>query len=148
MARAYPPDVLVLDSPALIHARVVKGKGGFSIQQAKSYRLPEGTIEPGVVTPQIANEAALAGTLRRLKLETGKWDKASLLLPDSWFRINILELQALPERKNEAHEIIGWSLKRTMPIEPSTLRLTYDVLSRTTAQVKLLAGRGVEQGLG
>src|ERR1044071_2223709 len=139
IARSYPPDVLVLDSNSLIHARVVKGKGAFSIQTAKSYRIPEGTIEPSVVTPQIVNEAALAEVLRRLKLETGRWDKASLLLPDSWFRINILELQALPDNPNEAQEILRWSLKRTMPIDAASLRLAYAVISRG-AQVKVPRG--------
>ena len=145
--RSYPPDVLVLDRDALLHARFGRGKKEPQLLQAKSYRIADGAFADAVVTPEVANEAALAETLRRLKLETGKWDKASLLLPDSWFRINILELQALPERKNEAHEIIGWSLKRTMPIEPSTLRLTYDVLSRTTVQVKLLVVSAVEKTL-
>lgn len=146
MARAYPPDVLVLDSAALIHARVVKSKGGFAIQQAKSYRIPEGTIEPSVVTPQIANEAGLAEVLRRLRLETGRWDKASLLLPDSWFRINILELQALPDNPNEAQEVLRWSLKRTMPIDAASLRLAHEVISRG-AQVKVLVVSAVEKTL-
>src|ERR1044071_8452756 len=146
IARSYPPDVLVLDSNSLIHARVVKGKGSFSIQQAKSYRIPEGTIEPGVVTPQIVNEGALAEVLRRLKLETGRWDKASLLLPDSWFRINILELQALPDNPNEAQEALRWSLKRTMPIDAASLRLAYEVISRA-AQVKATVVSPVEKTL-
>ena len=146
MARAFPPDVLVLDSEALIHARVVKSKRGLSIQQAKSYRLAADTIVPGVVTPQIGNEAALADVLRRLKLETGRWDKASLLLPDSWFRINILELQALPDNPNEAQEILRWSLKRMMPIDAASLRLAYEVISRG-AQVKVLVLSAVEKTL-
>src|SRR6184192_2533484 len=146
MARAYPPDVLVLDSEALIHARVVRGKRGLTIQQAKSYRLPSDTFEAGVVTPQLGNEAALAEVLRRLRLETGRWDKASLLLPDSWFRINILELQALPDNPNEAQEILRWSLKRTMPIDAASLRLAYEVLSRG-AQVKVLVLSAVEKTL-
>jgi len=146
MARSYPPDVLVLDSDALLHARVARGKRGMAIQQAKSYRIPSDTFTPGVVTPQIANEATVAEVLRRLKLETGRWDKASLLLPDSWFRINILELQALPENPNEAQEILRWSLKRTMPIDAASLRLAYDVISRG-AQVKVLVVSAVEKTL-
>ncbi len=146
MARSFPPDVLVLDSEALLHARVVKAKHGLAIQQAKSYRIPADTIVPGVVTPQIGNEAALAEVLRRLKMETGRWDKASLLLPDSWFRINILELQALPENPNEAQEILRWSLKRTMPIDAASLRLAYEVIARG-AQVKVLVLSAVEKTL-
>src|SRR6478736_2194798 len=105
MARSFPPDVLVHDSDALLHARVVKGTRGLAIQQAKSYRSAWRAIVPDIVTPRIEDEAALAEVLRRLKLETGRWDKASLLLPDSWFRINILEMQALPDNPNEAQEI-------------------------------------------
>jgi type IV pilus assembly protein PilM len=146
MARAYPPDVLVLDSDALVHARVVKGKRGLAIEQAKSYRLPADTFEAEVVTPRLGNEAALAEVLRRLRLETGRWDKASLLLPDSWFRINILELEALPENPNEAQEILRWSLKRTMPIDAASLRLAYEVLSRG-AHVKVLVLSAVEKTL-
>ena len=45
------------------------------------------------------SEGALAETLRRVKMETGnKWQRVSLLLPDSWFRINILDLPSLPAR--------------------------------------------------
>ena len=144
--RSNPPDVLVLDSDALIHARIVRGKRDLQIQQAKSYRIPADAIVPGVVTPQIGNEAALSEVLRRLRLETGRWDKGSLLLPDSWFRINILELQALPENPNEAQEILRWSLKRTMPIDPASLRLAYEVIHRG-AQVKVLVVSAVEKTL-
>src|SRR5437762_14110018 len=115
MARPYPPDVLFLDSDALVHARIIKGKRGLTIQQAKSYRLPLDTFEAGVVTPQLGNEAAMAEALRRLRLETGRWDKASLLLPYSWFRINILELQALPDNPNDAPGTLRSRLKRTFP---------------------------------
>ena len=90
---------------------------------------------PGVVTPELQNEAVFAEVLRRMKLETGRWDKVSILLPDSWFRMNIIELQALPERANEAAEVIRWSLRRTMPIDPSELRLSYEVLSRVPPRI-------------
>src|ERR1043166_7424313 len=146
MARSFPPDVLVLDSDALIHARVVKGKRGLSIQQAKSYRIAEGAIVADVVTPRIENESVIADVVRRMKLETGRWDKASLLPPDSWFRMNILELQALPDNPNEAQEILRWSLKRTMPIDAAALRLAYEVISRG-AQVKVLVVSAVEKTL-
>src|ERR1043165_3708555 len=129
MARAFPPDVLVLDSDSLLHARVVKAKGGLAIQQAKSYRIAEGAIVPDVVTPHIDNEAAIAEVLRRLKLETGRWGQASLPLSAPRFRINILELQALPENPNEAQEILRWSLKRTMPIDAAGPRLASEVIS-------------------
>ncbi len=135
MARSFPPDVVVLDTDSLIHARVGRGRRAMQILQAKSYVLRDDVFAPGVVTPQLQNEAVFAEVLRRMKLETGKWDKVSILLPDSWFRMNIIELQALPERAHEAAEVIRWSLRRTMPIDPASLRMSYEVLNRTPPRI-------------
>jgi type IV pilus assembly protein PilM len=143
---AYPNDVVVLDAESLVHARIGRARKEPQILQAKSWRMPAGTFTPAVVTPELANESALAEVLRRVRMETGKWDKVSLLLPDAWFRINIIELPSLPDRKNEADEIIRWSLKRTIPLDPSALRLAYEVLARAP-QVKILAVSAVEATL-
>jgi type IV pilus assembly protein PilM len=138
MARSFPPDVVVLDSDSLMHARLGRGKANPRIVNAKSYRLPADTFTTAPVTPQILNEAALTETLRRLRNETGKWEKLSLLLPDSWFRINIVELPSLPEKPADAMDIVRWSLKRSLPIAPEQLRLAYTVLSRSATGVKVL----------
>ena len=147
MARSFPPDVVVLDTDSLVHARLGRGKTNPTIAQAKSYRLAADTFTPSVVTPELANAAALADTLRRLKMETGKWERVSLLLPDSWFRINILDLPSLPERASEAVDVVRWSLKRTLPIAPETLRVAYSVLQKNAAGVKLLVLSAVEKTL-
>jgi type IV pilus assembly protein PilM len=143
MARSFPPDVVILDSDSLIHVRVGRGRKEMQIVQAKSYSLRDDVFAPGVVTPSLQNEALFAEVLRRMKLETGRWDKVSLLLPDGWFRMNIIELQSVPERASEAAEVIRWSLRRTMPIDPSALRLSYEVLGRNPPRV--LAVSAVEE---
>jgi type IV pilus assembly protein PilM len=135
MARSFPPDVVVLDRDSLIHVRVGRGRKDAKILQAKSYALRDDIFAPGVVTPALQNEAAFADVLRRLKLETGRWDKVSILVPDSWLRMNIIELQSVPDRASETEEVIRWSLRRTMPIDPSLLRLSYEVLTRTPPRV-------------
>ena len=139
MARSFPPDVIVLDTDALVHARVGRGVKNPQILQAKSYRLAADTFGPSVVTPELASDAGLAEAVRRMKVETGRWNKASLLLPDSWFRMNILEIPTLPDKSDEADAMIRWSLKRTMPLEGSALRLAYEVLSRGANGVRVLA---------
>lgn len=147
MAASFPPDIVVLDDEKLIHARLARGRKGPRIVQAKSYRLAANTFSTAVVTPQLTNESALAETIRRMRVETGRWDRVSLLLPDSWFRINILDIQQLPEGAAEAGEMVRWSLKRTMPIDPELLRLRYEVLSRTGAAAKVLAISAIDQTL-
>ena len=145
--RSFPPDVVVLDSDSLVHARLGRGKANPRIVNAKSYRLAPDTFTSAPVTPQIANEAALAEPLRRLRAETGKWEKVSLLLPDSWFRINIVELPSLPERDADAMDVVRWSLKKTLPIPPEQLRLTFSVLSRGTQGAKVLVISALEATL-
>lgn len=145
--RSFPPDVVVLDSDSLVHARLGRGKASPRIVNAKSYRLAPDTFASAPVTPQIANEAALAEPLRRLRAETGKWEKVSLLLPDSWFRINIVELPSLPERDADATDVVRWSLKKTLPIPPEQLRLSYSVLSRGTQGAKVLVISALEATL-
>jgi Tfp pilus assembly PilM family ATPase len=147
MSRTFPPDVVVLDNDSLLHARFGRGKSGPKLVQAKSYRLAEGTFEAGMVTPRLANEAALADTLRRLRMETGKWDKVSLLLPDSWFRINNVEMPSLPARESEAKDVVRWSLKRTLPIPPEQLRVSHSVLSRSAEGAKVLILSALEASL-
>lgn len=147
MSRTFPPDVLVLDNDSLMHARLGRGRSGPRIVNAKSYRLAADTFTPAPVTPQLAGEISLGDALRRMRADTGKWDKVSLLLPDAWFRINIVELPSLPERDGDAMDVVRWSLKRTLPIPPEQLRVTYSVLSRAGQGAKVLVLSALEATL-
>jgi len=122
----------------LLHARLGRGKSGPRILQAKSYRLAADTFAHAAVTPHLASESSLAEALRRLRMETGKWDKVSILLPDSWFRINLVDLPSLPERDAGAMDVVRWSLKRTLPIPPEQLRVAFTVLARNGQGAKVL----------
>lgn len=147
MARTYPPDVAVIDTDGVLHARLTAGKKNASVDYGRTYRLPEETFANSVVTPSLANEAALADVVRRMKMESGRIEKISLLLPDSWFRMNFVELPSLSDRPNEAMHAVRWSLRRTLPIPPESLRVTWEILGRVGANVKLLVLSAVEETL-
>lgn len=147
MARSFPADVLVLDTDGFLHARLGRGKANARVVQAKTYRLAPDTFTPSVVTPRLANEGSFADALKRMRNETGKWDKVSILLPDSWFRMNIVDLPSLPERDTEALDVVRWSLKRTLPIAPEQLRVTYTVLSRSGQSANVLILSALEETL-
>lgn len=138
MRRAYPPDVIVLDVDGILHARLNSGKKNAAITYGRTYALPEGTFESAVVTPALVNEGALAEIVRRMKVESGRVERVSILLPDSWFRMNFIELPPLSDRPNEALHAVRWSLKRTLPIPPESLRLTWQILDKQDRTVKLL----------
>ena len=145
--RSFPPDVIVLTLDTLLHARFGRVGKETRILQAKSHRLPAGALTPSVLSPDLANPAALGDVVRRLHNETGRWDKASLLLPDSWFRMNVIELPSFNERQGDPKEVIRWALKRTLPIAPEDLRLAWEVLARTSTGVKVLVISALEKTL-
>ena len=147
MARAFPPDVMVLDTDGLLHVRVERGNKSPEIVNAKSYRLAEGTFGSSVVTPELVNESGLTEVLRRFRMEAGRVERVSLLLPDAWFRINLVDLPSLPDRSDAAADAVRWSLKRTLPIPPESLRVAYEVLGRSGDAVKLLVISALEKTL-
>ena len=147
MVRNYPPDVLVFGDESLVHARIARGKKGLQIVRAKGYRMGADVFTPAVVTPDLANEGALTEVIRRVRMENGKIDRVSVLLPDSWFRLNILDLPSLPAKAPEALEMVRWTLKKTMPLDPQKLRVAYDVLTKSTTGAKVLAVSAVEATL-
>ncbi|MGZ8798198.1 MAG: hypothetical protein ACXW2F_12700 [Thermoanaerobaculia bacterium] len=133
-----PPDIVVLDTDSLVHVRLARGRKNPRVVDVKSYRLDADTFDAGMVTPDVVNEGSIAEALRRLKLETGNWDAVSVLLPDSWFRMNIIEVPSLPDNPAEALEVVRWSLKRTLPIPPEELRISKEVLTTGPGAVKVL----------
>jgi Tfp pilus assembly PilM family ATPase len=147
MARSYPPDVIVLDSDGVLHARVSRGRKNPQIAHAKTYSLRDGVFTPSVVTPELADENALGELLRRVRLESGNFERVSLLLPDSWFRINLVDLPTLSDRRDEALHAIRWSLKRTLPIPVESLRVSWEVLGKSATGLKILAISAVEKSL-
>jgi Tfp pilus assembly PilM family ATPase len=147
MARSFPPDVLVLDTESLVHARLGRGKNVLRVTQARRLAIAPGVFATSVVTPELVNEAAFGETVRRLRTDTGRWEKASLLLPDSWFRINLLDLPGFNDKQGDALEVLRWSLKRTLPIDPAELRVAYEVLSRTTTAARVIAVSAVDKTL-
>ncbi|HEX9161136.1 MAG TPA: hypothetical protein VF980_05450 [Thermoanaerobaculia bacterium] len=147
MARSYPPDVVVLDTDGILHARLSRGRKGARIEHAKLYPIREGVFAPAVVTPDLAGEADLAEVVRRMRVERGRLDRVSLLLPDAWFRINLVDLPTLSDRHDEALHAVRWSLKRTLPIPAESLRVVWDVLGKSASGLRLLVLSAVEKTL-
>ena len=147
MARAFPPDVVVIDTDGILHARLNAGNKSARIVYGRTYRLPEGTFTSAVVTPALSNPGALAEVLRRMRAESGRVDKVSILLPDPWFRMNLVELPPLSERADEARHAVRWSLRRTLPIPPESLRVAWETLGKVGTNVKLFVVSAVEETL-
>lgn len=145
MLKSFPTDVVMLESDRLSFGRFARTKTR-ELSQAKSYRIADAFAD-AAVTPALSNPAALVEALRRMKLENGGVERVSLLLPDSWFRMNLLELAQLPDRRSEADEIVRWALKRTLPIPPELLRLSYQAVGKSESKRRVFVVSALEQTL-
>lgn len=146
--KSLPCDVVVFDRNALLHARFERSKGPRRITRARVLRLAEGTISGDPVTPSISDQAALEQALRRLRQEAGEFEHALVLLPDSWFRLQILELPSLPDRAQEADEVIRWSFRRSLPsARQDDLRIAWQRLERSNGLRRVLVIGAMEKTL-
>lgn len=146
MANSFPPEVLVFDINSIVVARFDRGRTWPKLVSARKHRLETGTFVPGPVTPILERRDGLLETARRIAADTSKGGRISVLLPDAWFRINILEFPSLPDNHAEAQEMIRWSLKRTLPIKPEEMRLGYEILQKSPT-TKVLAVAALDKTL-
>jgi len=148
MANSFPPDVLVFDSESILHARLGRGRKNPQIVHSKRYRFSGPVFSTGPVTPPMVDPDRLTEVIRRIKAENGgRPEQVIVLLPDSWFRINLLTLPTLPPSRVEADQVIRWTLKKSLPIDSSALRVAYHVLDRNGTGVKSLVISAVEATL-
>jgi Tfp pilus assembly PilM family ATPase len=147
MFSTFPNDVFVLGSSSLTLARFQKRGKQREIVQVQRLSV-DGIFTPAVVTPLLTDPQRLSETVRRLRLGAGgRIERAALLLPDSWFRMNLIELDNMPSGRSEANEMVRWALKRTLPIAPDQLRLAWMPVSRTGTKRKVLVVSAVEKSI-
>jgi type IV pilus assembly protein PilM len=138
MANSFPPDFIILDSESLVHARVARRGRGAELLALERHRLAPETFLAGGVSPSLQNGASLAEALGRVKVESGRLERVAILVPDSWLRMTLLTLPSLPASRGEADEVVRWALKRSLPVDPGELRMTYDAIERNGTGVRTL----------
>lgn len=131
MAGSFPQEVFVLDREGLLLARLQRNGRAARVVGAKWYRFGEAPFADAPVTPVLARPEALGDAIRRAKREAGRLERASLLLPDSWFRMNLLELPTGSDRGTSIQELVRWSIKRTLPVRAEEMRFAWSPLLKT-----------------
>ncbi|MGH9459292.1 MAG: hypothetical protein ACRD2J_16780 [Thermoanaerobaculia bacterium] len=134
----FPTDVFVLDRQGLLAARLERNGKGPRIAAARHHRFQIDPFVEAAVTPSLEDASALSEAVRRAQREAGRLDRASLLLPDSWFRMNLLDLPT-GDRSTSPVELIRWAVKRTLPIRPEEMRFAWVPLAKSAAGSHVLA---------
>lgn len=102
-------------------------------------RLSELALVAGISEPNVRNAAAVAGAIRSVLSHLSPRSRSiSLVLPDSVFRVFILDFDSFPARKSEAIPILRFRLRKMVPFDVEHAALSYQILTQTNREYRVL----------
>lgn len=119
-----PPQAFELAGGRLRYASFERRNGSLALRQERQAELPAETFQPGLLGGPLREAEAFRGALRSLMegLEEPV-SEASLVIPDAWMRLTLLEVDELPAPPDKRQEVLRWKLKRLVPFRVEELRL-------------------------
>ena len=109
--------------------------------------LPAGSLDVGPVGLQAVDDDALGPVLARLKGAAEGTDSAAVVVPTSWLRSFLIDVDRVPRRDDELQDIVRWRLKKMLPVPPAELRLSVVRLPEIEGQRRLLVMAGIERAM-
>lgn len=143
--RSFPPDVLVINRDDVRHIRFVQSRQSVTVSGFSKTVFPQSPFDQSW-TPTLTEPEVLRSAIERLRARR-RFDRASVLLPDSWFRTQIVELDSLPESRTRQEEALRWVLRKSMPNRQEQVRLAWQVISKSSGRTKVMVLFGLEKSI-
>ena len=132
-----PPGAVELTPDGAL-AAVLPGAG-----QAPSFAfspLPAGALLPGIGEANLRNPEAVAGAIHSaLSYLSPRSRFITLVVPDSVVRVFVLDFDSLPSKQVEALSVLRFRLRKMVPFDVEHTGLSYQILSQTPEECKVLA---------
>lgn len=148
MANGFPTEVFVLDAEGVLATRFARSGRSAAVTSLRRYRFTEQPFAEAPVSPRLAKPAVLTEAIARARKDLGGVERVSLLLPDSWFRLNLLDLPAAGDRETPQVELVRFAVKRTLPVRPEEVRFAWVPLHKNGAGQQVFAVGAMETTLG
>lgn len=119
-----PPHVFALREERLAYGCFPRGEDGLRVAAWRQAELPPKLFQKGLLGGPLREPEAFASLLTDL-IEglDAPVKEASLVIPDSWFRVTFTDVEQLPSKPSERTDILRWKLKRLVPFRVEELRL-------------------------
>ena len=119
-----PPHVFALDGERLRYGQFVRDRQGFRLRAFREAALPRDPFQHGPLGGPPRDPAAFQEIVAGLvKSIPGGVRDASLVLPDTWLRVNFSESGDLPKTADALDEVLRWKLRRLVPFRVDDLRV-------------------------
>ena len=133
-----PEGVLAAARPA---ARTRRGASDSAQSDIYAFvPLPPGALIPGIEEPNLRASEAVAAAIRSALDEISPRSRAvTVVLPDTVVRVFVLEFDSLPAKPAEALPVVRFRLRKMVPFEVEHAGVSYQLLSQTESECKVLA---------
>ncbi len=115
-----------------VRLAALSGKGaGLSVDYMKMADLPSGMVTAGYASPNIIDTKGLAQTLHACLPDSSRSvRRCALSLPDSVFRVQVLDFDQLPSKHEERERLIRWRIEKTAAFDLTETVLRYQELPK------------------
>lgn len=104
-------------------------------------------LKPGNLTDRVAVVAAIRRAMEAIDIRAGRGAirpnsrgaDLTIIIPDAAVRVLLLDFDALPTKLTEALPIVRFRLKKLLPFEADDAMISYQVMSSTRNNVRVLA---------
>ena len=141
-----PPVAIEISPEGVLAASrpVARGRRGASEPaQGNVYAyvpLSPGAVVPGIDEPNLRAPEAVTAAIRSALDEISPRTRAvTVVLPDTLVRVFVLDFDSLPAKPAEAIPVVRFRLRKMLPFEVENAGVSYQVLSQTESEWKVLA---------
>ena len=122
--------------------RVIAGRAngaGDALDAYTSRALASGTLVPSLIHSNVPSPESLRQAIADTLIPVaGGIRDVTAILPDTAVRVTLLDFDVLPDKAQEADAVVRFRLKKSLPFDPDTAAISYDV-QRTNGMVRVMA---------
>ncbi len=113
-----PPHVFAVDGLRLRYGRFEESDQSWNVSAYREVPLGEEAFIPGPLGSSLREPERLRAPLTEMLGSLGESiEDASLVLPDSWLRLAVVEAEKLPRGRGPREEILRWKLQQIIPFK-------------------------------
>jgi type IV pilus assembly protein PilM len=102
--------------------------------------IPAGALVPGIGEPNLRAPEAIASALRLALGQVAPGGRAvTLIIPDTAVRVFVLDFDTFSSKPAEAYPLLRFRLRRMVPFDVEHAGLSYQILSESMTECRVLA---------
>ncbi|MGA2979935.1 MAG: hypothetical protein ABSD76_10120 [Terriglobales bacterium] len=114
--------------------RVLAGRAadtGRMVEMSSARELAPGTVVPDLMEANLRDGAAIRQAIESSLASVGGGRSRDVIaiLPDTSVRVVLLDFETLPAKRDEAEAVVRFRLKKSLPFDPDTARISYHAQS-------------------